>query len=191
MSWVCLTEVCPAKLIWHITYFSWGNCRRKLLVRAASPVPVGPTKSNDFSWSSNFARKDICLTVPEALPIMSLSWKNQRKRRPKDAVKNVSLLTIHRTIELSHGIIANHNRSATVPQYLEGGQRQRWWAGSWRLAQGGPLWRAQAPAALCEAPVLQEWARASAISSLFSCYLTRGWPMICWFWLGLCFFSAS
>jgi hypothetical protein len=50
--------------------------------------------------------------VPEALPIMSLSWKNQRKRCPKDAFKNVSLLTIHRTtIQLSHEIISNDNNS--------------------------------------------------------------------------------
>lgn len=137
MSWVCLAEVCTAKLIWHITYFSWGNCRRKLFVRAASPVPVGPTKSNDFSWSSNFARKYICITVPEALTIMSLSWKNQRKRCPKDAVKNVSLLIVHRTtVELSHGIISNHNKSETIPIYLKGGRGRDygWWA---RAATGG------------------------------------------------------
>lgn len=137
MSWVCLAEVCTVKLIWHVTYFSWGNCRRKLFVRAASPVPVGPTKSNDFSWSSNFARKYICITVPEALTIMSLSWKNQRNRCPKDAVKNVSLLIVHRTtIELSHGIISNHNKSETIPKSLKRGRDYELWAAA--TAPGGP-----------------------------------------------------
>lgn len=146
MSWVCLAEVCTVKLIWHITYFSRGNCRRKLFVRAASPVPGGPTKSNDFSWSSNFARKYICITVPKALPIMSLSWKNQRKRHPKDAVKNVSLLTVHRTtIELSHGIISNHNTSETFQNTWKGGRGRNYelWAGA--LTQGEPVRRPKFP----------------------------------------------
>lgn len=140
MSWVCLAEVCTAKLIWHITYFSWGNCHRKLFVRAASPVPVGPTKSNDFSWSGNFARKYICLTVPEALTIMSLSWRNQRKRCPKDAVKNVSVLIVcTTTIVLSHGIISSHRKSGTVPNYLKGGRGRDYELGAGAPpTQGGP-----------------------------------------------------
>lgn len=31
----------------------------------------------------------------------------------------------------------------------------------------------------CEDPMLQEWARASTISCLFLCHLTKGWLIIC------------
>lgn len=90
------------------------------MVGAASPGPVGPTISNDFFWSSNCARKYICMTVPEALPIMSLSWKNQRQRRPKDAVKNVSLLTVRRTtIEVRHAVISDHSKKQNHPPVPE------------------------------------------------------------------------
>lgn len=179
MSRVCLAEVCTAKLIWHITYFSWGNCRRKLFVRAASPVPVGPTKSNDFSWSGNFARKYICLTVPEALTIMSLSWRNQRKRCPKDAVKNVSVLIVRTTtIVLSHGIISSHRKSETVPNYLKGSRGR-----DYELEAGTPQLREDPHSWF----LLQERVRVSTISCLFLCCLSKGWPLVCWFQFGLGF----
>lgn len=142
MSWVRLAEVCTVNLIWHRTYFSVGDCRKEAVCRHASPGPVGPTTSNDFSWSSHFARKCICIAVPKALPGMSLSWKNQRKRCPKDAIKKVSLLTIHRTtIGLRHGVIANHNKKKNSPPYLKGWQRQKLWlvARSGRAAVEGPV----------------------------------------------------
>lgn len=67
---------------------------------------------------------------------MSLSWKNQRKRRPKDAFKNVPLLPVLRTtIELSLGIVSNHSNSKITPQFLRGdGGRD------YELC-GGALWK--------------------------------------------------
>ena len=146
MSRICLAEVCTVQLIWHITYFSGGNCRRKLFVRAASSVPVGPTKSNDFSWSGNFARKYICLTIPEALAIMSWSWRNQGKRCPKDAVKNVSVLIVHTTtIVLSHRILENHRKSEAIPTYLKGGRGRDYELGAGApTTHGGPTFLAPA-----------------------------------------------
>lgn len=172
MSRVCLAEVCTGKLIWHITYFSWGNCPREPLIEAASLVPVGPTKSNDFSWSSNFARKCICITVPEALPIMSLSWKNQRKRRLKDAVKNVPLLPVLRTtIELSLGIVSNHSNSEITPQFLRGdGGRD------YELC-GGALWKDLALFfCFCFALVFEDL--VSLHHLIFSFRVT--WPGVAW-----------
>lgn len=119
---------------------------------------------------------------------MSLSWKNQRKRRPKGAVKCVSLLTVHRTtIERSHGIISNYNKKQNHPQIPE------------RVAEA-EVWSCELVPQLREAaveglhPHFCRWPCASWVGQSLHyepfvlCYLTRGWHISCCFLLGLFFF---